>query len=641
MTGKVFADSANIYQDQAQILFDYYKKAAEKIVTEENEINSKLTEAETAIKDASDKQRMSMVYVAGAIIGIIAGLILTLLAGIGFIVLVIAGIIFLGYAIYRNMNCKKIIEENQNKIIEFKNAYENIRRDYKVSKIGVAYVPIATRNPSGDKSFLLDHTGNVQDMNFSLSVMRNPKEFKDAVDALKDRMDTIPTVESNESPEKIDTSDYSTSVQNVILHDYVGDIDRQVRNILYLVKDSDNISVDLPVIMPGSKEFQFINEYSTSDTAGKPVVSVFDMDQYDSKLERFDSLGKLNHTIAEDGKTDTEYLKSVMKQLAQSVQFLTKSKNASESKLIDYSSSILAMVLKSAYNQYSPQLESEEIERIRNSTFSYDEMNTYVPFNLKEGSRVRFDLFGNVWVAENGSKTSMPFGMNQIDEEVLTPVINNLMQENRIERLKIYNNIRDQKTDYLNQWHRDVEDFYGRNRTEANGLIQQMNQTYAEYSEAYTNYQQQKETLETMKTSGNINDSEVLESENYAEVLAGFEAVAKQCRDKQESFTEFMNRIHDDIDESSEKFGYIQYYEASLRDTENKKTAIALSDIHKLDLRHQRLATVSPYLAKYAELPPEPRTSNELMNDFNIDINKQAEESINELNNYEKTEAAG
>lgn len=641
MTGKVFADSANIYQDQAQILFDYYKKAAEKIVTEENEINSKLTEAETAIKDASDKQRMSMVYVSGAIIGIIAGLILTLLAGIGFIVLVIAGIIFLGYAIYRNMNCKKIIEENQNKIIEFKNAYENIRRDYKVSKIGVAYVPIATRNPSGDKSFLLDHTGNVQDMNFSLSVMRNPKEFKDAVDALKDRMDTIPTVESNESPEKIDTSDYSTSVQNVILHDYVGDIDRQVRNILYLVKDSDNISVDLPVIMPGSKEFQFINEYSTSDTAGKPVVSVFDMDQYDSKLERFDSLGKLNHTIAEDGKTDTEYLKSVMKQLAQSVQFLTKSKNASESKLIDYSSSILAMVLKSAYNQYSPQLESEEIERIRNSTFSYDEMNTYVPFNLKEGSRVRFDLFGNVWVAENGSKTSMPFGMNQIDEEVLTPVINNLMQENRIERLKIYNNIRDQKTDYLNQWHRDVEDFYGRNRTEANGLIQQMNQTYAEYSEAYTNYQQQKETLETMKTSGNINDSEVLESENYAEVLAGFEAVAKQCRDKQESFTEFMNRIHDDIDESSEKFGYIQYYEASLRDTENKKTAIALSDIHKLDLRHQRLATVSPYLAKYAELPPEPRTSNELMNDFNIDINKQAEESINELNNYEKTEAAG
>lgn len=641
MTGKVFADSANIYQDQAKILFDYYKKAAEKIVNEEDEINKKINESEDAIKGAIQKLKMNTVIMVISVISIIAGSILAITVHPALLVFAIAGLCGIIYYLFNKSNCKKIIEENQRKILEYKQEYNEIRRDYKVSKLGVAYVPIASRNPSGEKSFLLDHTGNVQEMNFSLSVLRNPKEFKDAVDALKDRMETIPTVESNDSPEKIDTSDYSTSVQNVILHDYVGDIDRQVRNILYLVKDSDNISVDLPVIMPGSEEFQFINEYSTSETSDKPIVPVFDMEQYNSKLERFESLGELNHTIAEDGKTDTEYLKSVMKQLAQSVQFLTKTKTTSESKIIDYSSSILAMVLKSAYNQYSPQLEAEEIERIRNSSFSYDEMNNYVPFHLKEGSRVRFDLFGNVWVAENGSRTSMPFGMNQIDEEVLSPVINNLMQENRIERLKIYNSIRDQKINYLNQWHRDVEDFYGRNRTEANGLIQQMNQTYAEYSEAYTNYQQQKETLETMKSSGSINDSEVQEAENYAEVLAGFEAVAKQCREKQESFMDFMNRIHDDIDESSEKFGYIQYYEASLRDTENKKTAVALSDIQKLDSRHQRLVAVSPYLAKYAELPPEPRTSEELMDDFNIDVYKQAEESISNLDNIERAEAVG
>ena len=41
MTGKVFAESANIYQDQAKILFDYYKKAAEKIVREEMYLEEK------------------------------------------------------------------------------------------------------------------------------------------------------------------------------------------------------------------------------------------------------------------------------------------------------------------------------------------------------------------------------------------------------------------------------------------------------------------------------------------------------------------------------------------------------------------------------------------------------------------------
>ena len=35
MTGKVFQDSANVYQDQAKVLFEYYKKAAEKIVGEQ------------------------------------------------------------------------------------------------------------------------------------------------------------------------------------------------------------------------------------------------------------------------------------------------------------------------------------------------------------------------------------------------------------------------------------------------------------------------------------------------------------------------------------------------------------------------------------------------------------------------------
>ena len=35
MTGKIFSESVNVYQDQARILFDYYRQAAEKIVNEE------------------------------------------------------------------------------------------------------------------------------------------------------------------------------------------------------------------------------------------------------------------------------------------------------------------------------------------------------------------------------------------------------------------------------------------------------------------------------------------------------------------------------------------------------------------------------------------------------------------------------
>lgn len=51
MEGKIFNDSANIYQDQAKVLYEYYKSAAEKIVNEEKIYEDKIKNAEYQIKN--------------------------------------------------------------------------------------------------------------------------------------------------------------------------------------------------------------------------------------------------------------------------------------------------------------------------------------------------------------------------------------------------------------------------------------------------------------------------------------------------------------------------------------------------------------------------------------------------------------
>ena len=53
MTGKIFPESSNIYQDQARVLFNYYRKAAEKIVGEEERIEGLIAALE---KEKSTKQ---------------------------------------------------------------------------------------------------------------------------------------------------------------------------------------------------------------------------------------------------------------------------------------------------------------------------------------------------------------------------------------------------------------------------------------------------------------------------------------------------------------------------------------------------------------------------------------------------------
>jgi predicted CopG family antitoxin len=158
-----------------------------------------------------------------------------------------------------------------------------------------------------------------------------------------------------------------------------------------------------------------------------------------------------------------------------------------------------------------------------------------------------------------------------------------------------------------------------------------MNEAYAEFVENYTNYQQQRATIETMKASGNLEDSEVEEAKNQAMIVEGFQLQTNQARAKQEEFTSFMERIREDIDVCAEQFGHVEYYEASLRDAHARATAQAAASVRELDPRRMRLAAVSPYLAQNGAVPPEPRVSEELDEDISIDLSRQVEQEIDSL----------
>lgn len=615
MTGKVFNTSSNIYQDQAKILFDYYKSAAETIVAAEmqEEQNMKdLVMQKNQMIDARDKaKKMSTIMFC---------LLITFPVGIA--------------QLLKSKKYQQEVDRFDGLIAECNERHRNIRRDYKVEKIGVVYVPVATKVPFEDKSIVLDHTGCVEDTDFKLNILNQPDDFQDSVQQLSDALETIPVVESNSSAESVNTSDYSTSIQNVTLYDYMGNIDRQVRNISFLLSDSSNASVRLPIVSPDSRDSEYLHEYSTTDIGAHDSINVFDVD-FEERLEKFASLNALKDQIKSTGDSDSnEYIKRLMKRLADSVQMLTKSKISSQSKLANYTSSIFNLVLKSGYTQYSPTLEAEEIERARAESFFdyHTAVNDYVPFNLKASSQVKYELFSDSWIAEDGSRTSMPFGMHQIDEEIFMPVIAALMEENRVERLKIYNNIDDQKRMYVERWKSEIGNYFRDNRKTADDLITHMREMYASYMNAYNMYQSLVKTSDSMKQGKNmaesISNSEVAENDAQAEMIAGFEAQANQCNQQQEEFADFMDRVNESIDESTKQFEYIEYYEGSLRDSMAHDTAIAFSDINSLDMRHRNLVGVSPFVADKAVLLPEPVVSPDVYDNLGKDLVRMVNDNI-------------
>ena len=631
MEGKIFDDSLSLTEDRARILYDYYRKAAEKIV-----IEGKIAVCEEESSSfANEKRKILLVNAIIAGGGLFVAVFALIMQSLFFLFLGLAAVIVGGlrFFVQSKANKKSILLKNE-QIGAFREAHAAIRRDYKVSKLGVAYVPIASQIPFEGKSFFVDHTGYVPDMNFTLSAVRAPGELNASISAVQSLAEEIPVVETSDSVEEVNTSEYSTSIQNVPMYDYLGNLDREIRNISYRLKDVDRISVTLPVIMPNSGESEFIKNHATANTGDQPVLPVFGTDGSDDMIRAFNDLNAMKKGHEGRAGEYGSFFKDLMSCIARSTQFVVQSKLDANNRIVELSNKTFAEVLKASFNHYSPVIEAEEIERIRSSSFNYqDEVDNYRPFALKQSSRVKYDLFSGNWVAEDGSRTSMPFGMHQIQEEIIAPIVQNLMEETRIERLRIYNQIKDQKIDYLNQWHRDTEDFYGRNRAEANDLINRMRDALSEYMAAFNTFKALQKTDEQMGQNGNLASAQVDSSSNSVEAVVAFEAQAEQFRKKQEDFVNYMDRLKDDIDRKASEFGHIEFYEASLRDGETRKAAKSFDEIHSLDPRRKSLLAASPYFAACANIPPAPQMEDKLYEDLSIDLVHESERCLGELEN--------
>ena len=607
--GKIFPESGNVYQDQARILFNYYRQAAEKIVSEEERIEKEINVLEEN-KQVLEKE--------------ISGLwkwFLTI-------------ILFFVYFIKKS-GLQKQISEIDVRINEFRKQHSEIFRDYKVTKLGVAYVPVAEQIKYEDKSFVVDYTGKVEDSEITLQMSRRNDLLIETIGKLENLSKEAPIVENSEDTETIETDNYSTSIQEVNQHDYLGGLERSLRTISYCMDDIDVTSVSLPLVAEGSGYLQFLNEYATKEVPeNAPVIDVFDNKKYIDSIDKFEELNRMKDSLSTKTQQFEDALKSLMMTMANSVQAISALKLASVDKVVFESNQILFDILKAPYNHYSPTLEYEEIERIKNEKFDYSEdVQSYEPFNLKQSSRVKFNLITGLWTSEDGNTTSTPFGVHQIYEEIVAPVVQNLMQENRLERLKVYNHIKDQKIEYLNKWHQDTDAFYRANRAESADIINLMQESLREYVAAYNTLVSLQRTEDSMVQSNGALESTVVDVvDNAAETLAAFEMQSQEFQKTQSDFEEYMERLKDDIDLKAERFGHIEYYDAKLRDGYSNEVAIAASEIHELDERRKALAVVNPLLAKSSELPPRPEVENITFEHISLNLPVMAKNALDELN---------
>lgn len=587
MEGKIFPTSGNIYQDQARILFNYYKTAADRIVTEEERLEADIEElrAERAVYE----EKLSKTWYW------------------------YLTIILFFMAFVKKSEFTKKIEEIDGRIADVEKAHADIFRDYRIDKLGVAYVPVADRVKYEDKSFMVDFTGDVPDSEVSLQIPRQNELLAETIKKIDTLSTEAPLIETSQDTETLETDEYSTSIQEVQEHDYLGALERSLRTVSYCMEDVDTVSVSLPLVERGSEYLNFIGEYATDKVPeGAPVLNVFNAERYAERINRFRELNQLKDSLSNETQQFEDVIKSLMSTMAISVQAISALKVASVDKVVFESNRLLYQILKAPYNHYSPILEYDEIERIRNEKFDYSQdVEDYEPFNLRQSSRMKFNLMSGMWTSEDGNVSAMPFGVHQIIEEIMAPVVQNLMAENRIERLKIYNGIKDQKISYLNKWHQDTDAFYRANRAESSDIINLMQESLRNYVAAFNTLASLQKTEDSMRVGGENLENTVVETvTNTEESLAAFQLQSQEFERVQLEFEEYMERLQEDIGRRAEEFGHVEYYDAKLRDGHSNEAAVAANEIHSLDSRRQPLANVNPLFAKSSNLPPQPKVED-------------------------------
>ena len=175
MKGKVFDSSMNVYQDQANVLFDFYLNAAQKIIDQEDAFDTQCSELDNEIASIeARKDTVGRDYGIGGGLAVI-GIILAIIVHPIMALLLLGGLIYIGKTYMFTRNVQKEIEEVEERKRAVQAEKQKIFRDYRVNKIGVVYVPVAKKVAFGDKSVVIDLTGTNPQTSVGLQIANNPQ----------------------------------------------------------------------------------------------------------------------------------------------------------------------------------------------------------------------------------------------------------------------------------------------------------------------------------------------------------------------------------------------------------------------------------------------------------------------------------
>ena len=135
----------------------------------------------------------------------------------------------------------------------------------------------------------------------------------------------------------------------------------------------------------------------------------------------------------------------------------------------------------SSFNFYCPDCNKEMSEELMNRNYSVHNSEDLSPQRFSKDTRCHFLLESNAWQCPMCEKITLnPIPLHKSLDEILLPVYDNLMEENKTEREKDYSDVRKKEIHYKNEMNKELEKMFFDNLNSILDLKDNMEKMHAE-----------------------------------------------------------------------------------------------------------------------------------------------------------------
>jgi len=327
----------------------------------------------------------------------------------------------------------------------------SIKFKVKIKKIGTVFLPISIY-PFKNKTIVVDRSGILPSTNFNYPYLssENIENANNIYKNLKILSTRLTPVLNIDNQKQLKLSNNRVYRQPLKIYGQELTLITFLEKLLEIIKSAKVNRVDQSFIHSGINLIPALRKIALNNNNGLIIENVLKKD-IKNEIDRIK--GVLVGRHSENGEINIDKIvESILKFLSYMVPRYHWSishsiKDVEAKNLFNF----MNYISFNSFNFYCPQCNKELLKQLHMRNSQFTGKTEEIPINFPPTTKMRLiDVENNTWECPLCKhKTDQPISIHRIDDELFRKVYDKLYEENKINRLKIYYDIMNQKRSYI------------------------------------------------------------------------------------------------------------------------------------------------------------------------------------------------